>query len=116
MPKTNRIEIQDIVDAIEKCASECRKCAADCLEEEGIAGLRECIRLNRDCAWICDMSAAYMLGNSPFQIQACQLCAEVSEACAIECEKHTDMEHCRECAEACRRCVEACRAMAGIAV
>jgi HD superfamily phosphodiesterase len=32
-------------------------------------------------------------------------------ACATECEKHSDMEHCKECADACRKCAAECKAM-----
>jgi hypothetical protein len=33
--------------------------------------------------------------------------------CAVECEKHKHMDHCRVCADACRKCAEECRRMAG---
>lgn len=101
------------IEATTECARICRQCAAACLEEKEISMLRECIRLDRDCAWICDLTAAYLIGNSPFQAQASQLCAEVCDACAAECEIHKHMEHCRDCAEACRRCAEVCRSLVG---
>jgi hypothetical protein len=105
--------MENIVKAVMECSMACRKCAAACLEEKEIDTLRECIRLDRDCAWICDLLAAYSLSSSSFLVSAAQLCAEVCEACAAECEKHGRMAHCRECAEACRRCAEACYAAAG---
>ena len=35
-------------------------------------------------------------------VLACRLCAE-------ECSRHTDMEHCRVCADACRACEQSCQ-------
>jgi hypothetical protein len=107
--------VKEALAATQECAAACRKCAAACLEEKEIDMLRACIRLDRDCAWICDLTSAYLIGNSSFAGQAAQLCAEICDACAEECEKHADaMDHCRECAEACRRCAEACRSVAGV--
>jgi hypothetical protein len=36
------------------------------------------------------------------------LCKKCEEVCIVltECEKHSDMEHCKECADACRKCVQ----------
>jgi hypothetical protein len=41
----------------------------------------------------------------------CQLCADICNACAEECEKHSDMEHCQHCARVCRHCAEECVSM-----
>lgn len=105
--------VKDTIDAAVECALACRRCAAACLEEKNIDMLRECIRLDRDCAWICDLTTSYLLGNSAFEAQACQLCAEICDACAMECGKHSDMQHCVECAQACRECADACRTLVG---
>jgi hypothetical protein len=98
------------IEACNACATECNHCAAACLREDGIADLRECIRLDLDCAEICTFAAGYMARGSEFATDACALCADVCDACAEECERH-DMEHCRECAAACRRCADECRQM-----
>lgn len=90
------------------CAKASRECASACLEERDIDRFRNCIRLDRDCAWICDLTGAYLEANSSFQAQACRLCAEICDACAEECGYHKDMAHCRDCAAACRKCSEAC--------
>ena len=36
---------------------------------------------------------------------------QIFEACAKECKRYTDMDHCQKCAQACRRCAEECRKM-----
>lgn len=113
MPLIQTDPVKEAADATLECAQACRRCAAACLEEKHLDDLRDCIRLGRDCAWICDLVSAYLIAGSPFQEEASRLCAEVCETCAEECEKHREMAHCRECAEACRRCAEACRSIAG---
>jgi hypothetical protein len=39
------------------------------------------------------------------------VCADLCEACAVECGKHKG-ETMRKCAEACRRCAATCREVA----
>lgn len=95
------------------CAQTCTTCADACLGEEMVAQLRQCIRLNLDCADLC--LAAGSLGSrrtgSDEQglVAALEACGIACGLCAEECERHAEMhEHCRICAEACRRCAEAC--------
>ena len=101
---------QSCIDACSACAVACNHCAASCLNEENVADMRECIRLDLDCAGICMLSVEYMARGSDFAVDVCALCADVCEACAEECARH-DMEHCRACAEACKRCADECRRM-----
>jgi hypothetical protein len=70
-----------------------------------------CIKLDRDCADICRLAAAYMARDSAFALSICQLCAQICDACGRECAKH-EKDHCQACAAACRACAEACRKMA----
>lgn len=95
------------------CAQTCALCADACLAEEMVAQLRQCIRLNLDCADLC--LAAGSLGirrtgsNEPVIVAAMQACALACARCAEECEKHSvEHDHCRICAEHCRRCEQAC--------
>lgn len=73
--------------------------------------LARCIKLDRDCAAICLLAVEAMAGGSEFAKQICTLCAEICNACAAECEKHSHMEHCKKCAEACRKCAMECSSM-----
>nr|WP_235027785.1 four-helix bundle copper-binding protein [Dietzia maris] len=91
----------------------CTSCADACLAEEMVADLRNCIRLNLDCADLCATTGKILsrrtgqnLATVKTTLEACRTaCAE----CATECKKHEDMhEHCRVCAEACRKCEQAC--------
>jgi hypothetical protein len=95
------------------CAQSCTSCADACLAEEKVAALRQCIRLNLDCADVCRATgtlATRRTGTNEQTIvamlEACELACRL---CAEECEKHASMhEHCRICAEHCRRCEKAC--------
>jgi hypothetical protein len=77
-------------------------------EKDMLTELRKCIRLNLDCADICEVTGRVLTRQSEYdasltkaQLQACR---EACATCAEECERHGEMHHCSICAEACRRC------------
>lgn len=107
-------EYQACIEACVRCAQECENCANACLFEPDAKAMAGCIRLDKDCAAICWLTAAFMSRRSEFDTDVCRLCAAVCEACGTECEKHPH-DHCQRCAEACRTCAEECRKVAGIA-
>ncbi len=76
-----------------------------------MAMMTECVRLDRDCADLCRLAAAFMSRGSDHAAALCCLCAKACSACAAECNKHTH-DHCRQCAEACERCADECRKIA----
>ena len=98
------------LDACSTCQQTCESCAYDCCMTR--PDLAECARLCLDCAAICAACVTLLARGSRWSDELCQLCTQVAEACAAECDKHEDMDLCRQCAEACRACVEECRAMA----
>jgi Domain of Unknown Function (DUF326) len=115
-PWAGDVDRDILVRCIEECfscAATCTSCADACLSEEMVGDLRKCIRLNLDCADICDATGrvltrqtGYDAPTSKAQLEACR---EACRTCAEECERHAGMhEHCRICAEACRRCEQAC--------
>lgn len=101
-----------LIAALNKCAAECNHCASACLDEQDVKMLAKCIKLDIDCADICNLTASLIARRSEHGRHLLKECAEVCNACAEECEKHAKMgmEHCRICAEACRACADACRA------
>jgi hypothetical protein len=108
--------LTDAIEALAECAQTCTSCADACLgEEHHLADLVTCIRLNLDCADICEATGRVLTRQTSFQpgIARAMLeaCAVACASCAEECERHAEMgmEHCRVCAEACRRCERACR-------
>ena len=101
-----------IIAALNNCAAECNHCISACLEEEDVKMLAKCIKLDMDCAEICSLTASFLARGSVHGDHLKKECAEVCNACATECEKHSHMEHCKKCAEACRACAAECSSMA----
>lgn len=103
----------ELIAALGECAMECSHCVAACLKEEDVKMMERCIRLDLDCAEICQLAARWIARGSEHANHLLKECMEICDACADECEKHSDMEHCRECAEACRNCAEECKKAMG---
>ena len=104
------------IEACLACAQTCVSCADACLAEKKVDQLRQCIRLNLDCADICDATSRIVSRQTAFEPEmaraALQACAEACRLCGEECEQHASHhEHCRVCAKACRRCEEACNSL-----
>ncbi len=104
-------------DTCFECAEACERCVTANLDmgdqDSKHHDMTACIKLCRDCADICTLCGRLEARGSQFMKQYMQLCADVCEACATECEKHADHHaHCKVCAEACRRCAAECREMA----
>jgi hypothetical protein len=57
------------------------------------------------------LSSQYMSRNSEFSNKICGQCADIYEACAVECDKF-DMDMCKQCAQVCHACASVCRKMA----
>jgi Domain of Unknown Function (DUF326) len=70
-----------------------------------------CAQINRECASVCWTSASLMSMDSRFAKQFCNLCADICEAWARECERHR-VDHCQKCGQTCHACADECRRMA----
>ena len=101
---------KQLMGALNNCAAECNHCATACLDEQDVKMLAKCIKLDIDCADICTLTATLIARGSEHAGHLKKECAEICNACAAECEKHTHMAHCKTCAEACRACAQACNA------
>jgi hypothetical protein len=107
------------IDDCFACAQTCIACADACLAEPMVEQLRQCIRLNLDCADICNAAGALATrrtgSNEDVLRQMLELCQLACAHCAGECEQHADQhEHCRICAQQCRDCEESCRLAARV--
>src|SRR3954452_21116119 len=82
----------DAIDAAHACAQTCTSCADACLAEEMVAELRQCIRLNLDCADVC--SATATLGsrrtgsNEEVIRRLLETCIVACRLCGAECQRH----------------------------
>lgn len=118
---THREVVRACITACLECATTCTTCADACLAEKNAGELVQCVRLNLDCADICQLTARLLARPShrdrPTLRAMVEACANACRACGDECAKHGEhMEHCRVCAESCRTCAEACDRMAGALV
>jgi hypothetical protein len=108
-PKTNK----SLIEVLNACAAECNHCAAACLDEQDIMMLARCVKLDLDCAGICQLTSSLLARGSEHGLHLLEECAEICNACAKECEKHASkMDHCKACAEMCRKCASECSAAA----
>lgn len=98
----------DCIDACNECATACGYCVTEMVGKDSANACPACCI---ECAAICRLCADATARQSPFAKRLCELCAEIGDWCAKECDAH-DSAHCKECVEACRRCAAACRAMA----
>lgn len=98
---------KEVIRLLGECVMACNHCFSSCLEEEDVKMMKDCIKLDKECAEVCSFTII-MLHNSRFAGQYLDLCTQVCDACAEECGKHHN-DHCRMCAEACKKCADACR-------
>jgi hypothetical protein len=108
----------DAINEAYSCAQACTSCADACLAEEMVAQLRQCIRLNLDCADVCAATgtlATRRTGSNEEVIRRMlDACITACRLCGEECERHASKhEHCRICGESCRRCADACQKALG---
>src|SRR5262249_23684024 len=96
------------------CSASCTACADDSLSEDDSREMTRVIRLNLDCADVCDTTRRIVIRQTTpdFHVirAALETCVASCIACAEECDLHAHHpEHCQLCAEVCRRCEQACR-------
>jgi hypothetical protein len=102
--------IEECVD----CSAACTACADACLGEPDVAELVRCVRLNLDCADICEATGRVLSRQTEPDLAviraALEACVVVCRACGDECERHAPHhDHCRVCEETCRSCEQVCR-------
>jgi hypothetical protein len=107
------------IQACFDCAQTCTACADACLGENDPKQMLSCIRLNLDCADICEATGRVVTRQTmpvaDVVRAALSACATACRHCGDECEMHGrhGMEHCRVCAESCRACEQACSDLMG---
>jgi hypothetical protein len=85
-----------------------------CLGEKTVDQLTQCIRLNLDCADVCDATGAVATrrtgSNEELIRNMLEACALACRICGEECKRHAgEHEYRRICGESCRRCEQACQ-------
>lgn len=97
------------ISACYASANACKQCAEEFLNAQEPEKYASCLKLVQDCSTMCLVAAIMMAGDSDFIRRTCALCADICDAAAAECERHTQVAHCRSCVDACRSCAAACR-------
>ena len=105
--------LMECIQACFDCEQTCIACADACLGEQDIQKMVRCIRLDLDCASVCNTTGKVLSRQTAFDTEmarvALEACARACRLCGNECEQHAEHhEHCRVCAEACRHCESAC--------
>ncbi|AZP03948.1 four-helix bundle copper-binding protein [Jeotgalibaca ciconiae] len=100
--------VKDLMQKLTDCITACNHCFDQCLQEDDVKHMTECIRTDRECADICTIALSFLTREGSLKADLLQLCAITCQACGDECEKHSH-DHCQECAKACFACAEACR-------
>jgi hypothetical protein len=116
-PRSESVDIELLATCIGECfacAQSCTACADACLGEEEFESLRRCIRLNLDCAEVCDSTGHILsrqLDPEPAVLRRqVELLVYVCGLCGGECGQHAEVyAHCRLCMESCRRCEQSGR-------
>src|ERR1051325_3791013 len=98
-----------IINELNVCVAECNHCFNACLNEKDITMLSRCIKLNRECADICQITVSILARGSEHAQLFLKLCATMCSLCAEECIRHSH-EHCQICANTCKKCANACNA------
>ncbi len=114
--KQNQSDLAACIEACYACAQACTACADACLGEANVQQLVRCIRLNLDCADVCETTGRMLSrrseAHSPLLRKQLELCAAMCQTCGDECDKHAHHHaHCRVCRDACRACADACQTM-----
>jgi len=104
------------IDACFTCVETCTACADACLSERDLSNLVACIRLNQDCAAVCNATGNILARSNKAGhrqlLEALANCIAFCRACAKECSKHSEMrKHCGVSAEVCTICADACSVM-----
>jgi hypothetical protein len=116
-PQSPVMSADALIQCIETCIlceQTCSSCADACLGEDDPKQLARCIRVNLDCADVCNATARMLSrqlhSDRTLLTQQVALCAIACALCAAACERHAaEFEHCRVCAVMCRRTEHECR-------
>lgn len=101
---------QRIIATIQNCEATCEFTEYS-IKMEGLSHRGEQLRLLRDCADICTLTAKYIARCSFFAKQIAALCAQICQICGNHCLQHPD-ELSQRCGQICLHCAQECQAFA----
>jgi hypothetical protein len=104
--------MQECIELCKTCHDTCLEVVDHCLRRGGDLANPEHLKLLADCADICRLAGDFMTRNSRLHARTIELCIEICEECAIECDRYKDDPVVKHCADVCRKCVHCCRQLA----
>src|SRR5687768_7316085 len=66
-----------LIETLSACASACYHCATACLDEPDVNVMKACIRLDLDCAQICQTAIAFVCRGSDHARHVLKECEEI---------------------------------------
>lgn len=96
--------LRDCLDCYEVCI----RTEEHCLEMGGRHVQPEHLRLLRDCAAICRVSADFLLRGSAQAAALCRVGSDICRSCAEDCGHFSGDSEMKRCAEQCLRCADSC--------
>jgi len=106
---THRSDLDQCIENCLECYRQCELALANSYKQESEIASDHLVLLS-SCAEICRTSAKFMLLESPFHGETCNVCSNVCLACAESCEDMDD-DSLKDCIQACRKCAESCAEM-----
>jgi hypothetical protein len=104
--------IQDCVDSCLRSHAMCLETARYCIDQGGRHVSAAHLALLQDCAEMCQTTANSLLRHSPQHVAVCTACAQLCDACAVDCLTFPDDPQMERCARTCKDCSRSCRDMA----
>ncbi|KNF07722.1 hypothetical protein CLPU_13c00640 [Gottschalkia purinilytica] len=102
---------KELVKTIQDCEANCEHMTVMLKKVKDYKHRTTQIRLLRDCADICGLTAKYIARMSYFSKHIAKLCAYICVVCGKECAKFPDRAS-QNCAEVCFHCARECKAFA----
>lgn len=106
---TTKINLKEGIDVCLEAQRICTQTIPHCLTKGGLHADVKHIRLLLECAEICALNANFMMRGSEHHYASSVLCAEICEACSMECSKFAEDIFMQRCADICKKCSSICR-------
>ncbi len=112
----DRDALAECIAACFECAQTCTACADACLSESNVADLVRCIRLDLDCADVCEATRRVLSRQTAYDATLTRGPGSVRDGLQelrgrVRPARRARHEALPGLAEACRRCEQACRTL-----
>lgn len=100
------------IEVLQSCVRACEDCSKKNQGKKGMElSVDLCLATIDACKNLIDASK----NPGDNLLELVKKCEKACISCAVECGKHFNMQHCKDCAYNCRECAAACRSMQPLA-